>query len=314
MSVKSEPDIEVNVESLDSDALNEQLRASTAVLREMMTSDDTDINIVVEVGTEEYITGDLPASGSVEKGHACKYCGKLYKSASTLQMHARLKHPCDFGDRVEVRCASCDKTYASLLSLQKHQRYMHRHAHRCGACYRTFETRDKLAEHATNCVKSERPCLTCGRMYDSQLSLRNHVKYKHPEVKTYWCGLCRRAFTTSRRLVNHISMIHPSGIACGSCKRTFNSVAALQSHVLYKHSENGHRCSQCKKVFASHGSLARHLAKNHKVVVCEGGKYCCGVCEAQFLGSRDVIQHVMEKHTGIKEDIDTLKAGTSDNN
>lgn len=291
MSNKSESDVEVNVEKLDSDELDEHLRSSAAILHEMLKDR--------EPAVDELIKGDLPAP-TAGNGHACKHCGKLYKSQATLQMHTRLKHPND-RPGVEVRCVSCDKTYASLLSLQKHQRYMHRYSQRCKACYRTFETHEQLAEHATSCVRSERPCPTCGKMYESQLSLRNHVKYKHPEVKANWCNICRRTFRTDRGLVNHVAVIHLGQIECGSCDRKFTTVAGLQSHVLYKHSANGHRCVQCRKVFASHGSMSRHLTKNHNVVVYDCGKYCCGVCDASFQASNSLIQHVINHHTGIRE-------------
>lgn len=278
-----ETDVEVDVERLDSEAINEHLRSSTSVLQQILQSDqECDENRPAKTG------GD----------HTCSYCGKLYKTASTLNMHVLLKHP---QNKVEVRCAICDKTYASYLSLQKHFRYMHRYPNRCQACYRTFETPKLLAQHGALCVRSERPCPLCGKMYDSLLSLRNHIKYKHPEKKTNWCDICRRAFNSTRGLANHCAAIHPNGMVCSRCDKEFNSVAALHSHFLYKHSETGERCNMCRKVFASRRSLSRHLEKNHNIVVCEdGGRYTCGVCNAGFQNSAVLIEHVMQLHTGTK--------------
>lgn len=251
--VKYETD--VDIERLDSDIIDEHLRNSTVVLQDILQDAR-----YVDVDGE----GGVPSEDedSNEDGHMCQQCGKIYKTASTLHSHYLLMHP---KNEIEGQCVSCDKKYPSLLSLQKHMRYMHRYKHRCKACYRTFSTPELLSIHGEGCSKTETPCSQCNKVFDSQLALRNHIKYKHPERRNHWCELCRRTFTTHRRLMNHNATIHPPGATnCSWCKKTFNSVTALQSHVLYNHTKGGSRCAQCHKVFAKKICLRKHLIKNHQ--------------------------------------------------
>lgn len=171
--------VDVVVEHLDVDVIDEHLRTSTAVLHEIMGSD------------EDRDTDTDPAMST------CDHCGKIYKTPSTLQKHVQLKHSDE-----ECRCDCCDKMYPSKLSLEQHVRYMHRR-HRCTVCYKTFETTQALLVHGEVCKKMVTPCQFCGVMYASAVSLRNHIKYKHPAKKTHWCELCRRAFISDKHLSNH---------------------------------------------------------------------------------------------------------------
>ncbi|CAD0193954.1 unnamed protein product [Chrysodeixis includens] len=241
-------EVEVDIERLDSDIIDEHLRNSTVVLQDILKD-------------ARYVDDDGEGDRN-EDGHMCQHCGKIYKTATTLNSHHLLMHP---ENETEGQCVSCDKKYPSLLSLQKHMRYMHRYNHRCIACYRTFPTPELLFSHAEGCSKTETPCLQCNKVFDSQLALRNHIKYKHPERRNHWCELCRRTFTTNRRLMNHNAAIHPPGATnCSWCEKSFNSVMALQSHVLYKHTEGGSRCEHCHKKFAKKICLRKHLIKNHQ--------------------------------------------------
>lgn len=257
------PEIDVNIERLDSDIIDEHLRNSTVVLQDIL-KDKKDINDS-KGGGEPPIDGD---EDSNDDGHVCQYCGKIYKSASTLHAHYLLRHP---KNEVEGQCVACDKKYPSMLSLQKHIRYMHRYVHRCQACYKTFATPELLVVHSETCSKTEAPCSQCGKIYDSQLALRNHKKYKHPERINHWCEVCRRTFTTHRGLMNHNATIHPPRATnCNMCEKTFNSVTALQSHILYKHTEDGSKCVHCHKVFIKKICLQKHLMKNHQYFTANG--------------------------------------------
>lgn len=247
------PVIEVDVERLDSEIIDEHLRNSTVVLQDILKdSEDADV-----------CDGDPTFDG--DDGHMCQHCGKIYKTSTTLHAHYLLMHP---ENEIEGQCVACDKKYPSLLSLQKHMRYMHRYDNRCKVCYRTFATAELLVLHGEGCSKTETPCSQCGKVFNSQLALRNHIKYKHPEKKNHWCTVCRRTFTTHRRLVNHNATIHPPGATdCSWCEKTFNSITALQSHVLHKHTDYDSRCTQCHKVFAKKICLQKHLVKNHQYII-----------------------------------------------
>ncbi|CAH0401841.1 unnamed protein product [Chilo suppressalis] len=277
-------EVKVDVVRLESQSIDEHLRSAAAVLCEILNDDNS-------IKNEDSSDGHESSMEEDGDGHRCQNCGKIYKSANTLNVHYRLKHP---EEASQVRCNECNKSYASSLSLQKHVRYMHKYANRCDVCYRAFASIEAFQQHGEICTKVETPCPTCGKIYDSALSLRNHAKYKHPKKRTFSCDVCRRTFTSNRGLSNHMARIHPTDINCNQCNKKFSTVATLQCHFLDKHTENGERCNLCRKVFTSSRSLSRHLSKTHDIATkYSGEKYWCAQCNLNYQSVNDLIQHAM---------------------
>lgn len=106
---------------LHNDAVNLHLLTSTALLQNVLSK----------------------ADDSCDPGHICPHCGKIYKTATTLNSHCLLIHP---PDEQPVQCSKCLKVYPSAMSLQKHVQYMHTFKHRCAACYKSFETPEMLGK------------------------------------------------------------------------------------------------------------------------------------------------------------------------
>lgn len=106
---------------LHNEAVNLHLLTSTALLQNVLN------------GTNE----------GHDHGHICPHCGKIYKTAITLNTHCLLIHP---ANEQPVQCSECLKVYPSAMSLQKHVQYMHKFKYRCAACYKSFGTPEMLGE------------------------------------------------------------------------------------------------------------------------------------------------------------------------
>lgn len=106
---------------LHNEAVNLHLLTSTALLQNVLSG-----------------MGD-----SSDHGHICPHCGKIYKTATTLNTHCLLIHP---PNEQPVQCNECFKVYPSAMSLQKHVQYMHKFKYRCTACYKSFGTPEVLGK------------------------------------------------------------------------------------------------------------------------------------------------------------------------
>ncbi|XP_063393524.1 zinc finger protein 366-like [Cydia fagiglandana] len=253
-------EVEVFVERLDSDIIDEHLRTSTSFLHDIMTQDQVNTEqkeLESHKPEKKALIKRLNKRVSIQK-HTCSFCGKIYKTRSTLHNHVLLEHT----DTVKSKCDKCDKIYPSRLSLEKHERYMHLR-HRCPVCYKTFKDPQSLSRHCEECKMVKIACEICGNIYASLVSLRNHVKYMHSSRTGHWCTLCRREFVSEANLINHRNTVHPAGATDCSCGRQFPSLARLRSHELYKHSPVSHKCRYCHKAFATETRLQGHLARLH---------------------------------------------------
>ncbi|KAJ2954186.1 hypothetical protein O0L34_g2422 [Tuta absoluta] len=261
--VVSEVDVKIEVKTEREEVgergeLDAELRVSSEVMRASLGG-----------GGGGGFGGEGAASGGEDGGgYCCSDCGNVYKTSCTLSCHRRLRHP-DKGDAAasaRAHCTVCDKWYPSRVSFEKHRRYQHLNKARCRTCYRNFQTPVELTKHQIVCKQSVVTCPHCSKVYKSEVSLRNHVKYKHPARTEHWCASCRRAFSSARALVNHAANLHaPAATVCHTCAppRVFPSAAALRSHNLYRHTPGCSRCHHCCKMFATPASLDRHRAKNH---------------------------------------------------
>lgn len=113
--------IDIEKELSHNEAVNLHLLTSTALLQNVLSGTDEDR----------------------DHGHICPHCGKIYKTAITLNTHCLLIHP---PNEQSVQCSECLKVYPSAMSLQKHVQYMHKFKYRCVACYKSFGTPEMLGE------------------------------------------------------------------------------------------------------------------------------------------------------------------------
>lgn len=313
VEVKVEVDVQEAVEIVDEVESQEPYLAQNIDRESQLHNEAVNLHLLTSTALLQSILSE--ADESRDPGNICPHCGKIYKTATTLNSHCLLIHP---PDEQLAQCSECFKVYPSAMSLQKHVQYMHKFKHRCAACYKGFESTEMLGKfgkrvcvakfnvksnsfntfldnHKTMCCKCETLCPGCGKICTSQVALRNHIAYKHPENTENWCFTCRRSFRSVRGLANHNTTAHPkSASGCLFCHRTFNSNTALHSHLLYKHkAAGGVQCAECHKMFSSQASLARHTLKNHPF---QNKVYVCGVCMSAFKEANELQEHVTNSH------------------
>ena len=106
----------------------------------------------------------------------CKYCGKLWRSMSHLEIHLRTHT----GEKT-YECQHCGQRFAQSAGLQVHLR-RHNNDRRfgCDLCHKAFYTKidlnrhkssHKLNQNITHC------CEKCGKGFSESRKLKNHIRF-----------------------------------------------------------------------------------------------------------------------------------------
>lgn len=141
VEVKVEVDVQEVVEIGDEVESPElYLPRSTDVEKELH-NEAVNLHLLTSTALLQNVLSD--ADEGRDHGHICPHCGKIYKTAITLNTHCLLIHP---PNEQPVQCSECLKVYPSAMSLQKHVQYMHKFNYRCTACYKSFGTPEMLGK------------------------------------------------------------------------------------------------------------------------------------------------------------------------
>lgn len=134
------------------------------------------------------------------KIHACRQCGKLYKTANEREVHHRRRH--------------------SGLSVYK-----------CAICnWRCFK-KGTMAEHET-AHRGERPfaCTLCSVAFVKKSARTVHMRY-HNDERPFKCDVCDKAFHINSNLTTH-RVIHTGErpYECSHCGSRFKLAGHLSRH------------------------------------------------------------------------------------
>ncbi|CAG2121646.1 unnamed protein product, partial [Medioppia subpectinata] len=119
----------------------------------------------------------------------CKYCGKMWRSLSHLEIHLR-SHT---GEKI-YECPKCGQRFAQLAGLQVHLR-RHNNDRRfgCEVCGKAFYTRIDLSRHKTSHKQFKQItqcCEICGKGFNDKRKVRNHIRYVHEKKESVVCEIC----------------------------------------------------------------------------------------------------------------------------
>ena len=102
----------------------------------------------------------------------------------------------------------------------------------------------------------EKPESQCGQCSKSFKDLKAHILSCHSD-KTIKCTMCSKLFSQSRRMKQHIRLVHqvpPKN--CKQCKKSFKD---LEAHLLSFHIDKTQKCTMCDKYFGTAKGLREHM-------------------------------------------------------
>jgi len=219
---------------------------------------------------------DLLVVGPQGKSFPCPECKKVFIYKTFLKRHMVVHS----NNRPHV-CLKCRMAFKLEFNLIAHTRRKHRF--QCDDCGFAFLTKAVLVEHIPNCnlqvtntslsikcedqnssLKVTSGCQPCSRSSWLKHRVRNPMgDDQGQEAYRYSCPECKKEFTYSRTLSNHMASVHSNErpFVCSICLLSFKLKANRDQH---RRLEHKFKCENCELSFVQHRSLQEHTAKFHQ--------------------------------------------------
>ena len=233
------------------------------------------------------------------------------------------------------KCQDCN--YISPLKKEVVVHYASEHKHlsyfHCRECKEVFFDTYLLQEHMKIIHNIEVPRLSCPICLEPQKGKKKpvltHMELEHNIVKRK-CEHCAKLFTTTVKLLSHLSINHPIGgvkqKTCNVCNKTV-SLAFFPHHMdVHTKTEKDVPCPTCGNLFSTRKKMLVHKSRMHidtlPVLKCTDCEYTtkvkiyfknhrrvhldinsqlqCDQCEKRFKSPKNLNEH-LKSHSGLKD-------------
>ena len=102
-------------------------------------------------------------------------------------------------------------------------------------------------------------CDECDATYPVRMSLSNHKRLKHGDVKQFNCEHCVYTSTKKGNLEQHIQSVHnKEKVICETCGKNFSKKSHLNRHI------KNFKCTICDNQFQKLYNLNKHIKNLHE--------------------------------------------------
>uniref|UniRef100_A0A1Q3EZF6 Putative zinc finger and scan domain-containing protein 12 n=1 Tax=Culex tarsalis TaxID=7177 RepID=A0A1Q3EZF6_CULTA len=210
------------------------------------------------------------------------------------------KNRCSYWKRVPKQCELCGKT---VLDIKSHiNSHYQNKPEACDFCPKRFTSRNQLLMHRnTHTRERQYPCSYCDAVYDSWGGKNYHEKAHIVEINniSYDCNECDARFSMERNLKNHIKFKHRNlrKLRCTECGFSTITKTRLLNHVRSIHSkERPYQCPYCNFNANSNTGYFIHFKRHKNSGEAKEYHMKCGYCEEMFLKDSIFEKHILQEH------------------
>ena len=239
----------------------------------------------------------------------CKFC-KLYQyklyPKSIKELEKREGQEKAWYKKV---CPYCDKKFVEPFQTRKHIEFEHNRKYevKCDECQKPFQCKQSLVYHKlkqhTVDPQPSLSCHICHKKFFAKVTLNNHIKFKHSDLRKFECQKCDAQFKQRKNLNAHLINVHGTNprkedywqdlqkeiFKCQSCGKKFARKTDLKVHIKVKHTtQDLFQCDKCEKRFTYKTNLDRHKLEKHGL---EMKKYKCPECGILFSQRSNMKRH-----------------------
>lgn len=324
------PNIELNMNALESDAMN---LAVDNLLTENVKELDH-FNFEIAESQEQYVCdiclkvfSKLYYLLQHLKKHTgrftCGYCLKIFCRKENLNAH----NCCNNEIVNRHKCSICSKAFLLKKHLMRHIYVVHEKRFACDKCKKYYQSKKECNEHYCSAVAKDEmplfPCNLCNKKFYRDSYLRKHLirhNQKNQQVSSSnWicemcgvccksrsgmylhkknhleqsleCCICRKKFNRKSVLKEHLLTHCDSVVKCNECNKSCKNEKTLSVHMRQHKQKKSHTCEKCPRTFAQVANLKAHITKIHLRK--------CRLCDKSF-SSVDLLE-VHEKLHNLKE-------------
>nr|ACO15192.1 MBD2-interacting zinc finger protein [Caligus clemensi] len=210
------------------------------------------------------------------KGKPCRWhlCNTVVKTNSKLKDHLKFH-----SQERSVACPTCGNLFSNRVKFIDHcnrQLLPEDKSYACSYCSKTFAVERLLRDHVRSHINTKK-CPLCPMTVTTNSNLRNHLRYRHSNVRQFPCSECSYAAKSNHDLQSHIRSLHGSPqIKCflPKCDYICEDKEAFNTHLQDYHRDEPkfYVCHECDKRFERGQYLSRHLSRMHGVKLPRGHK------------------------------------------
>ncbi|KAF5307813.1 hypothetical protein FQR65_LT06685 [Abscondita terminalis] len=296
------PNIELNMNSLENDALN--LAVDNFLTDNVKELDH--FNFEISESQEQYVC-DICLKVFTKQHYllqhlkkhtgrfTCGFCLKIFCRKENLNLHK-----CINGEVVNShKCEQCDKSFMMRKHLMRHIYVVHERRYACEKCKKQYHTKKDYNDHyclGSSCDQTALfPCTLCNKKFFRDSYLRKHLNRhnkKNQQVSSLnliceICGVCCKS-----RSGMYLHMKNHSGrsLECHVCNKTFHRKYLLDQHLL-SHHDSAVKCGECNKLCKNEKTLSVHM-RMHK----QTKSFKCDNCPKTFTQASNLNAHVNRFH------------------
>ncbi|XP_022913833.1 zinc finger protein 436-like [Onthophagus taurus] len=262
----------------------------------------------------------------MDEYHACEFCDRCFKTATSLKRHVTVTHsedrpsddPLAFelcyccGEPVDsahmtgdITCPNCDKRFVFEENLSRHMCIDHNKGdlYNCSECKLQCNSKQELIDHlAVHPLSKPFSCKACNKDFTRKYHLDRHIAQTGCDggpKNNFQCNVCYKEFARKDNLRDHLrahagQTKKKKVFVCMYCEKVFQGSGLLSVHLRTHTGERPYACDLCPKRFPSSGAMKKHRRMH------TGEKpYECSRCQKRFAAKETLNRHI-RTHTGDK--------------